>query len=139
MIIRVINYGYDKMPSRAHYNDAGADVYATETFTIKPGETVSHGLKFGVRLPDGYMLCMFPKSGLSSKGIVSEIPPIDSGYTGEIHAIIHNGSNSDYTFYKGDKVAQAVMMPILMPTFIAEEEAESQDSRGSNGFGSTGV
>lgn len=80
------------------------------------------------------MLCNFPKSGMSSRGIVSNIPPIDSGYTGEIHAILTNVTNYDYHIEKGDKIAQLVMIPILLPEFVPEEDMEAQDSRGANRF-----
>ena len=138
MKIRVIDYGYEKLPLRAHYNDAGADVFSTEDVTVPAHGAVRIGLKFGLRIPDGFMLCNYPKSGMASKGIISNIPPIDSGYTGEINAILTNVTDKDYEIKKGDKVAQLVMTQILLPEFVREEELEAQDSRGAAGFGSTG-
>lgn len=141
MKIRVINYGYKEeisLPIRAHYNDAGADVLSPIDTVVPAHGAIKIPLRMGVRLPDGFMLCNFPKSGMSSKGIVSNIPPIDSGYTGEINAILTNVTDEDYTINKGDKVAQLVMLPILLPEFVPEEDMPSQDSRGANGFGSTG-
>ena len=54
------------------------------------GMMTINALAFGLRIPDGYARYIFPRSGLSAKGIVCELPPIDSGYTGEVHAIISN-------------------------------------------------
>lgn len=121
------------LPKRAHYNDAGADVYALDTIIIKSHETVKLPLGFGMKLPDGFMCCVYPRSGLTSKGIISHIPPIDSGYTGEIHCIITNTSEKDYTIEKDDKIAQLVVIPIILSEFTETLGEE----RGDNGFGST--
>ncbi len=136
MKIRVINnINKDaKLPSRAHYNDAGADVFTLEDITLEPHETKTIGLGYGIQLPDGVMCCTFPKSGLSSKGIISQIAPIDSGYTGEIHCTLTNTTNNQYQFNKGDKVAQLVVIPIILCDFVTS----LGDERGDNGFGSTG-
>ena len=73
-------------------------------------------------------------SGLSSQGIVCELPPIDSEYTGEVHAIISNVGNREYEIKMGDKVGQLVIMPVLIPDFTFENWKE----RGTGAFGSTG-
>lgn len=138
MKIGVINYGYEKLPLRVHYNDAGADVFALDEIILPAHSAVKIPLGFGLRIPDGYMFCNYPKSGMASKGIISNIPPIDSGYTGEIHAILTNISKDNYIIEKGDKVAQLVMTPVLLPEFIPEENMENKDARGTGGFGSTG-
>ena len=101
---------------------------------IRPGQISKIPLGFGLRIPDGFAGYIFPRSGLSSQGIVCELPPIDSGYTGEIHAIISNVSNEEYEIKAGDKIGQLVIMPVLIPDFTFEEWKE----RGAGAFGSTG-
>lgn len=139
MKVKVINYGYEKLPMRAHANDAGADVHVclhdADGVTIPPHATAKIPLGIGLILPDGYAAYVFPRSGLSSKGIVCELPPIDSGYRGEIHAIVHNGSNKEFDVNNGDRIGQLVITPIVIADFITEDI----EQRGSNGFGSTGV
>lgn len=137
MKIGIIDYGYKKAPVRAHYNDAGADVFATKNILIPAHEAVKIPLGFGLRIPDGYMFCNYPKSGMASNGILSQIPPIDSGYTGEIHAILVNIRSVDCVINEGEKVAQLVMTPVLLPEFVPENELNKEE-RGANGFGSTG-
>lgn len=138
MKVKVIDFGYEKLPMRAHANDAGADVHVCfhdkESWCIAPGQTVKIPLGLGLVLPDGYAAYVFPRSGLSSKGIVCELPPIDSGYRGEIHAIVHNGSNEEFFVHNGDRIGQLVITPIVIAEFITEDIEE----RGQNGFGSTG-
>lgn len=143
MKIRIIDFGYENLPKRAHANDAGADVYAhikgsedqSGKMTIAPNHTVKIPLGLGLVLPDGYMACVYPRSGLSTKGIVCELPPIDSGYRGEIHAIVTNCSNKAFTVNDGDRIGQLVITPVVVAEFITENIEE----RGARAFGSTGV
>jgi dUTP pyrophosphatase len=72
---------------------------------------------------------------LSSKGIVCELPPIDSGYRGEIHAIVTNCGTEAFHIKNGDRIGQLVVTPIVIADFITDEIAE----RGECGFGSTGI
>lgn len=134
MKIKLIDFGYKHAPYRAHENDAGADVYATKSVTIMPGQVYSMPLGFGLELPDGYAGYVFPRSGLSSHGIVCELPPIDSGYRGEIHAIITNCGNDIYDIKADERIGQLVIMPVIIADFITENIKE----RGTGAFASTG-
>lgn len=139
MKIKVIDYGYTKLPFRAHQNDAGADVHVCfhdcDGMGIPPHATAKIPLGLGLVLPDGYMACVYPRSGLSSLGIVCELPPIDSGYRGEIHAIVHNGSDKMITVINGERIGQLVITPVVVADFITEDIEE----RGTGAFGSTGI
>lgn len=133
MKIQLIDYG-GKSPERAHANDAGADVFSPRNEVLEPGQVSKLPLGFDLRLPDRFAGYIFPRSGLSTQGIVCELPPIDSGYTGEVHAIISNVSNERYEIKEGDKIGQLVIMPVLIPEFSFEKWKE----RGMGAFGSTG-
>lgn len=140
MKIKVIDYGYEKLPYRAHENDAGADVHACfhngmTSVIISPGATKKIPLGLGLCVPDGYAAYVFPRSGLSSQGLTCELPPIDSGYRGEIHAIVHNGSSKSFKVSQGDRIGQLVITPIVIADFVTEIGEE----RGIDAFGSTGI
>ena len=79
MKIKLIDFN-GPAPVRAHDNDAGADVFSPRNQTIYPGQVYKLPLGFGLELPDGYVGYIFPRSSLSARGIVCELPPIDSGY-----------------------------------------------------------
>ena len=134
MKIKLIDFGGSK-PERAHYNDAGADVFAIKTFTINPRATLKVRLGIGLEIPDGYVGFIFPKSGLSSRGLVSQLAPIDSGYRGEIHAILTNNSNGDIMIKKNQKIGQLVILPVV----LAEFSENLGEDRGTGAFGSTGM
>lgn len=139
MKIKVIDFGYENLPKRAHNNDAGADVHVclhdTDKILVRPNTTVKIPLGLGLVLPDGYAAYVFPRSGLSSQGIVCELPPIDSGYRGEIHAIVTNCSNEPKYIENGDRIGQLVIMPVVVADFVTDTGAE----RGTGAFGSTGI
>ena len=134
MKIKVIDFGYKHLPNRAHDNDAGADVYSTVDAILAPGTTTKVPLGFGLELPDGYAAYVFPRSGLSAHGIVCELPPIDAGYRGEIHAIVSNIGSNHYTLASGDRIGQLVVMPVVIADFVTEKGKE----RGAGAFASTG-
>lgn len=137
MKIKLIDFGADvqgRTPFRAHANDAGADVFAIKDQTIYSGQVLKIPLGFGLELPDGTVGYIFPRSSLSAKGIVCELPPIDSGYRGEVHAIVSNVGRDSYDIKAGDRIGQLVIMPVVVPDFVYEETA----ARGDNAFGSSG-
>ena len=133
MKIKLIDFG-GKMPIRIHNNDAGADVFSPRNQTIYPGQIFVFPLGFGLEIPDGFAGFVFPRSSLSSKGIVCELPPIDSGYRGEIHAIVANVGTNSYDIKEGDRIGQLVIMPVIIPDFVSQASI----MRDANAFGSTG-
>lgn len=135
MKIKLINFGYETAPKRAHYNDAGADVYLPCDVEVHPWTTVRIPLGFGVEIPDGFAGYIIIRSGLASKGLDCKIPPIDSGYRGEISAIVSNSSSGVMKFKKGERIGQLVIMPCVLADFVEELPNE----RGTGAYGSTGA
>lgn len=137
--MNIINFG-GKMPERKHKDDAGADVYALHTRAIPGHQTVKIPLGFGTEIPEGYVGFILPRSSMAAKGVVAQMVPIDSGYRGEIHAIITNYNDELVWINEGDRVAQLVIVPCQTWGFqwINPEDASATD-RGSGAFGSTGV
>lgn len=134
MKIKVIKFDNYKAPDRAHYNDSGADCFAANDITIPAHSCVKVPTGMGVELPDGYDITIQSKSGLSTKGLICANAIVDSGYRGQIHALVVNVSDLPYTFKKGEKVGQLVCRPIIYPEFVEVLGEE----RGDAGFGSTG-
>jgi len=135
MKVKVIQFPNYKTPSRAHYNDSGADCFAACNVVIPAGKVVKVPTGVGLELPDGYDVVVHCKSGLSSQGIWASNAPVDAGYRGEIHAILYNTMDEDFEIRAGDKIGQFVLRPVIYPEFVRDF---SEELRGSNGFGSTG-
>lgn len=136
MKIKLIDFGLPEhqRPFRPHGNDAGADVYMPYDCTLQPGEIAKVPLGFGIEVPDGYAGYVFPRTSMAVKGLVCELPPVDSGYRGEIHAIISNVSNRTQELIEGGRIGQLVIMPVVIADFVDE----LGEKRGIGAFGSTG-
>jgi dUTP pyrophosphatase len=82
-----------------------------------------------------------PRSGLAAKNGISVLNApgtIDADYRGEIGVILVNLSNEDYTIENGERIAQLVIAKHERAAWDEVEELD-ETSRGTGGFGSTGV
>jgi dUTP pyrophosphatase len=130
-----------KLPEYAHPGDAGADLFATENCEIAPGKWLAVSTGLAAEIAEGYELQVRPRSGLAlKKGITVLNAPgtIDSGYRGEIKVILINHGSDAFVIKVGDKIAQMVVAAVVSGQFTAVE-ALGDSTRGSGGFGSTGV
>ncbi len=127
-----------KMPSYAHHDDAGFDLYAVENTTVKVGERVAMPTGIAMEIPEGFVGLVWDKSGIAVKhGINTIAGVVDSSYRGEVVVALVNNGENDYTFEKGHKVAQMIVQK--KETVQFEEAKELSDTlRGADGFGSTG-
>lgn len=132
-----------KLPTYAHEEDAGFDIYLPEDFTIKAhefGKIAPTGLKMAI--PSGYELQIRPRSGNSVKTTlrVANAPgTIDCGYCNEIGIICDNIGDEDLEFKAGDRIAQGVFA--VPPKGVFKQVDDILKVAGANrqgGFGSTG-
>lgn len=126
-----------KIPTRAHHDDAGIDLYACGEHMVAPHTTVMIPLGIAMEIEEGYVGLMWDKSSIGSKSIKTLGGVIDAGYRGEVTAMVHNLSNESYTFEHGHKVAQMIIQKVEFPEIIESEEL-SDSHRGAGSFGSTG-
>lgn len=126
-----------KLPTRAHHDDAGIDIYAHGTHKVEPNETVAIPTGVSMELEKGYVSLVWDKSGIALKGIKTVGGVIDAGYRGEYKIMIHNLSNIPHTFLNGDKIAQILIQKVEFPELVEVDEL-NHSTRGVGGFGSTG-
>lgn len=126
-----------KLPTRAHHDDAGIDLYALGVHTINPGETKIIPTGIAIEIPYGHVGLIWDKSSIGSKGIKVMGGVIDAGYRGEVAVVMHNLTTSSYTFEANHKVAQMLIQKVEMLD-IEEVEMLDDTNRGASGFGSTG-
>lgn len=124
------------IPTRAHDTDAGLDLYATKSGWMFPKSRKVFGTGFHASIPKGFVGMLTSKSGLMVKGITSR-GTIDSGYTGEVKAVLFNHSWKFVRIKKWQKITQLVIMPIVTPSLDFVGNLEETD-RADGGFGSTG-
>lgn len=124
------------VPRRAHKTDAGVDLYATKDGWIFPKQRKVFGTGFRASIPVGYVGLLTSKSGMMVEGITSR-GTIDSGYNGEIRAVLFNHSWKFIWIRKHQKITQLVILPIITPELEFVDDLEASE-RGAGGFGSTG-
>jgi dUTP pyrophosphatase len=131
-------------PEYAYETDSGFDLYSTEELYIEPFDRalIPTGLHFDI--PDGYEIQVRSKSGLALKQglmVLNSPGTIDQSYTGMIKVILFNTTKRTIKIEKGQKIAQAVLCPVVCGKWInlvRVENIEDKD-RSDNGFGSTGI
>ena len=139
-------------PVRANPSDAGLDLRFNPQddkmlpVEIQPGGSVilGTGLKFGV--PHGYMIQIMNRSGnAAKKQLMVGACVVDSGYDGEVFVNLHNIGPSAQTINAGDKIAQAVVIPVVPVRFLETSNDNLYEwapitisDRGSGALGSTG-
>ena len=131
-----------ELPSYAYAGDAGLDLRAAESVTIRPLERrlVSTGL--AVAIPDGYAGFVQPRSGMALRlGLSMANTPglIDAHYRGELKVIAVNLDPTEpIEISRGDRIAQLVIQQVPVVELIEVDDLDETD-RGVGGFGSSGV
>lgn len=108
------------LPKRATAGSAGYDFFAPFSFTLKPGETIKIPTGIRCRISEGWVLKIYPRSGLGFKfrlQLNNTVGIIDSDYYGsdnEGHIFIKltNDSNEGKTVEvkKGSGFAQGIFI-----------------------------
>lgn len=127
------------MPKYAHKGDAGVDLYSTEDYTLKPGESILVPTGVSMAIPDGYVGLIWDRSGLAVKNSLHVLAGVvDSGYRGEVCVVLKNLGHEDFKVTKGMRIAQMLIQPV-MSAEIEESDSLEETSRNEGGFGSTGT
>ena len=130
-----------RLPSRAHPDDAGLDLYALEGVTLAAGARAEVRTGIALEIPAGHAGLVLARSGLAARhGIALVNAPglIDAGYRGEVRVLLLN-TDRERTFEvrAGDRIAQLIVVAVA-PAEAAEVCQLSQSTRGGRGFGSSG-
>ena len=139
-----------KVPQRANSGaDAGLDFFVPNDFPetiLKPGQSVKIPAGIKCEVPAGYALIFFNKSGVAAKrSLIVGACVIDHGYSGEVHINMINVGDTDQTITPGEKIVQAILIPVItFETITVPEDELYRDihvagARGAGGFGSTGT
>ncbi|WP_374929363.1 dUTP diphosphatase [Kytococcus sedentarius] len=132
------------LPSRAHADDAGADLHAAEELTLAPGERALVGTGIALALEPGTVGLVHPRSGLAARHgitIVNAPGTIDAGYRGEVRVcLLNTDTSAPFTVRVGDRIAQLVVQRVELPPIEEVQDAThlGATDRGAGGHGSTG-
>ncbi len=135
------SYSEIKLPKRATKGSAGYDFYAVRDIELAPGETIKIPTGIRARIDEGWVLKIYPRSGLGFKyrlQLDNTVGIIDSDYyysDNEGHIIIKITNNSlegkTLLIKKGQAFAQGVFVEYGIT--VDDDATETRNG----GFGST--
>lgn len=128
------------------YATAGAacfDLHAVDEGIVRHdggAATFDTGLAFEV--PEDHAMLVFSRSGHGFKKglrLANCVGVIDSDYRGEVKIRLTNDSADPRLVKAGERVAQAMLVPILQVVEFTVVDELGETERGAGGFGSTGT
>jgi dUTP pyrophosphatase len=125
------------LPTRAHADDAGLDLYSLEDVLLEPQQGKVSRTGIALALPPGHVGLIADRSSLAKRGVKTAGGVIDAGYRGEIHIVLWNISSGPIQLKRGERIAQLMILPVATPA-VLEVERLDETARGLKGFGSTG-
>lgn len=130
-----------KLPTKAHVDDAGFDLYA-HSKSFDDEDNVVYGVGVAFEVPKGHVGLLFPRSSNAKKDLLlsNSVGILDSGYRGEV-LFKFKPTVFDYTHLRdysiGDRIGQLIIMPYPEVEFVEVDEL-SETERGVGGYGSSG-
>jgi dUTP pyrophosphatase len=129
------------VPEYKHDGDSGLDLYSIEEQILQPGDVKLIQTGIAIELPEGTEAQIRPRSGLALKHSVTVLNTpgtVDASYRGEIGVILINHGKNPFHVQQGMRIAQMVITPVIKAE-IEQVNSLDETTRGSGGFGSTGV
>ncbi|MBU1168281.1 MAG: dUTP diphosphatase [Proteobacteria bacterium] len=147
-LIRFLKINPDKdgdipLPRYMTPEAAGMDICISISgdLSLKPGGIMLLPTGFKMAMPSGFEAQIRPRSGLAVKhgiGLINSPGTIDSDYRGEVKLAVINLGDHEYTFKRGDRVAQMVISPVIQARIDVVDTLDDTE-RNSGGFGHTGI
>lgn len=138
MKVKLMNE-YAQLPTRGSKDAAGLDLYCPFHIKVPADSQKKIPLGLAVEIPKGYMGLLLPRSSMSKTPLrcANSVGVIDADYRGELSIAYENISCSDYMIFRGDRIAQLIIVPIAIVD-VEEVQTLSETERGNGGYGSTG-
>lgn len=122
--------------SKGYKNDAGVDIIIDRPIVFAPKQITSFNLGVSIIPKKNHMAIIAPRSSYAKQGLIVCNCPIDADYTGDVHAIVYNGSDYPISCAKGQAFCQVMMIKIKT---IKNVEIRKHGKRKTGNFGSTNV
>lgn len=128
-----------ELPRRATAGSAGYDFFSPMDFRLEPGEVIRIPTGIRARIAEGWVLMLFPRSGLGFKyrlQLNNTVGIVDADYfgaknEGHIFVKLTNAGDRALSVAAGEAFAQGVFLPFGLTT----DDAAAGERTG--GFGST--
>lgn len=126
-----------RRPNKAHYNDAGWDLYVSEDKTVPVGSRAAIATNIAIAVPDGYAGLLLGRSSSNGLGLFVLPSLIDPGYRGPVFVSCINLSNVEIRVRWRDRIAQLVILPVV-DSLMSFTPGLPPGIREDRGFGSSG-
>jgi dUTP pyrophosphatase len=126
------------LPARQHPHDAGFDLCVSRPVAIMPYSFAIICTNLAVAIPTGVWAMLLARSStFYRKRLIVHPGVIDSGYRGEVQALVYNPTGDRIAVDAGERLFQLLLHANL--DVVAEEAGHlPAGERGTEGFGSTG-
>lgn len=126
-------------PFKGSVHAAGYDLCSAQNVTVPAKGRYLVKTDLAIEVPHGGYGRIAPRSGLALTNFIDVgAGVVDQDYRGNVGVLLFNFGESDFTVKIGDRIAQLVI-EALIDTELLEVQQLSDATRGSNGFGSTGI
>lgn len=130
------------LPTTAHVDDAGFDLYASEETRLEPGTFVDVPTNTALDLPlNSWGLLTGRSSTLRRAGVLVAQGVIDEGYVGELFFGCWNLTQETVVVEVGDRLAQLIIVPrkaTAVKAVLGLQSEFKHSTRRDSGFGSSG-
>ncbi|KAG9287553.1 hypothetical protein G9A89_019614 [Geosiphon pyriformis] len=131
------------MPECTHDTDAEFDLRypGKKAIKLEPNSCTCIDLKIALEIPATTMVQLAFRSSLAKKGINIRREIIDTGYVGNIIAMLQNDSEKAYIIEPNEKIAQTIFLPLvkIVQLVLVENREELRiTAKEIQGFESTG-
>lgn len=136
-----------RRPTQGSAHAAGFDLYAASIELDLPRNQLIVDTGLNIAFDHGQVLYLFARSGLALKygiHLTNGTGVIDADYRGPLKLLLQSDTVGAITLARetikvGDRVAQAILMPIPQVEWVEQDGLEGHATdRGEGGFGSTG-
>jgi len=128
------------LPAYATSGAAGMDFFSDVELIIPPGQVALVKTGVAVEFPAGFELQLRARSSFGVKRVIlaNGVGTVDFDYRGEIMFALLNLSSQDFPIVRGIRIGQGILAPAFRAKIVESSEL-SGTTRGSGGFGSTGL
>jgi dUTP pyrophosphatase len=138
-----------KVPMKVFHNDAGYDLYTSESVNIKPNSRANiHTNVYLKSKRPMWMLLVGRSSTMIKHGLLVDSAVIDADYTGELFIKVYNTTAEQIHLPPSIRIAQLIVLPHTSVSFETKDEREFECEvfskfdhtvRNNQGFGSSGL
>lgn len=131
-------------PKYQHPGDAAMDCRANldqAKVTVHEGQVLTVDLGFSIRVPDGHVLFLLPRSGIGKRQVIIPNSPgtIDRSYSDNVKVMLHNLTEEPFVIHNDDRICQMLLIKVDEIQLDIVSELPPVETTRTGGLGSSGL